>query len=139
MTPDKGPRPYHVATEKLRFPKDDGRLGRALAEKLRAHGFRLTCTWEPPASWTEPKYPGDSMLRVDLVRGDELGDVRVQWYDDTTLKVGAFLPGVTECSPGDTPKTWPEKFSWVTTKDEASKQVVQFLIAAYRDGWSPRR
>lgn len=117
---DKGPRPYHVSAT------------RAVAPELRVH-------WQP-ADWREPQYPGDAIMRVDLTRGDEIGDVRVQWYDDGILKVGSFTPGYEQCSPGDTPKFWPDKDAWIKgdpaqCKADASKQLVHFLIAAFRDGW----
>lgn len=61
--------------------------------------------------WTEAKYPGDAVRILMLYRRDErgrieLGDIRIQDYGNV-LRVGAFLPGECECSPGDTPKTFP--------------------------------
>lgn len=141
----EAPRPYHTGRFAMKFPRNEQyeKVGRALGQRLREKGFRLDYY---PADWTEPKYPGDSIMRVDLVRGDELGDVRVQWYgdglkpkDNDSLKVGTFLPGVEECSPGDTPKVWPERSEYVHSKAAAARILVQYLIAAFRDGWSVRR
>lgn len=124
MIETKGPRPYHA-----------GRLARGEAAK----------TVKTPAAWKEPKYPGDSILQVDLVRGDEWGDIRVQWYGngmkptpDDKLKVGAFLPGYETSSPGDTPKWWPDKDEWVDSRLAASSVFMKYMIAAIRDGWRPR-
>lgn len=113
------PRPYHT-----------GRF----ADRIKS--VNATLSNFRPADWTEPKYPGDAILRVDLVRGDEFGGIRVQWgFKDDQLKVGAFLPGVEECPPGDTPKVWPEKSEMVADKAAASKAVVRYLVEAIRDGW----
>lgn len=139
-TDTKGPRPYHVG--RMKFPKqaDYESSARVFAERLKAKGF--TVDFQPPSVWTEPRYPGDTILIVHLVKGDELGDVRVQWYGngltaqpDDKLKVGSFTPGYDECSPGDTPKFWPDKSEWFNDRDAASRQLVQYLIAAFRDGW----
>lgn len=140
MIETKGPRPYHIG--RMSLPKDDGNLGRALGARLKAKGYKINLF---PADWTEPRYPGDSIMRVDLVRGDEIGDVRVQWYGnglkptpDDKLKVGAFLPGYETSSPGDTPKWWPDKDKWVNNRAAASRTFTQYVIAAIRDGWRPR-
>lgn len=106
-----GPRPYHA--------------GRFASQRPG---------WLPP--WQEPKHPGSTILRLDLRRGEEVGDVRVQWYGDDKLKVGSFTPGVVESSPGDTPKVWPESSVWVGDADEASKMFVELAQAAMRDGWT---
>lgn len=139
MIETKGPRPYHVATERMKFPKYDD-AARAFAKRIARKGYKVE--WQP-ADWVEPRYPGDSIMIVHLVKGDEIGDVRVQWYGDYAvaqpgdrLKVGTFLPGVVECSPGDTPKVWPEKSAWVNDRAAASKLLIQYLIVAFRDGWS---
>ena len=92
--------------------------------------------------WTEPKYPGDAVRMLMLYRGGhgrpvELGDIRIQHYG-TTLKVGSFLPGETECSPGDTPKTWPEKhetFRADNQSDFADGAFDGYVQEAYADGW----
>lgn len=116
MIETKGPRPYHVATTAV--------IG----------GNRLGQMY--PANWREPQYPGDSILQADLVKDDVLGDVRVQWYSDECMKVGKFVPGYEECSPGDTPKWWPDKHEWARDRATASRAFVQFLIEAIREGWS---
>lgn len=134
----KGPRPYHVAgVGPVKF-LDYARPARA-SERFKRLGRVLN--WRP-TDWTEPRYPGDSILRVDLVRGDEFGDVRVQWYgngltqkDGDKLKVGSFTPGYETSSPGDTPKWWPDRDEWVESKSAASKIFMQFVIAAIRQGW----
>lgn len=115
MIETKGPRPYHA--------------GRFTEPKR-------------PADWRTPKYPGDSILYVGLVRGDEMGDVRVQWYgnglkqeDGDSLKVGSFLPGEVQSSPGDTPKVWPERSEYVTDKETAAKLFLAYVTEAVRNGW----
>lgn len=96
--------------------------------------------------WTEPKYPGDAVREqmlyrrhVDSATGPavELGDIRIQHYG-SFVKVGSFLPGVTECSPGDTPKTWPEKhetFRGDNQLDQADGVFDRYVQDAYADGW----
>lgn len=83
-----------------------------------------------------PKYPGDSCVIVYLKKADEIGDVRVQVYD-SHYRVATFLPGRSECPPGDTPKTVPERDQWTEDRREADKVFVQYVIAAFRDGWEP--
>lgn len=83
-----------------------------------------------------PKYPGDSWILVHLKKGGEIGDVRVQFYDEH-FKVAAFLPGISIFNPGDSPKTEPEFSLWTTDRAEADKQFVKYVIAAFRDGWEP--
>lgn len=128
----KGPRPYHVG----RAPAHGLNYStgaRSFVERFKAIGPIIN--WRP-TEWTEPRYPGDSILLVDLVRGDEFGDIRVQWgFKDDRLKVCSFTPGYEECPPGDTPKTWPDRDEYVSDKAAASKVVMQFLIAAIREGW----
>lgn len=113
---DKGPRPYHTATPRMAVPPSERRFS--------------------ALEWQTPKYPGDAVLSLLLRKGDELGDVRVQWYKDDALRVAAFLPGYETSFPGDTPKMNPERDEWVTTREEASRVYVQYIIAAFRDGWA---
>ena len=91
--------------------------------------------------WTEPKYPGDAVRILMLKRGHgvnmQLGDIRIQHYG-LTVTVGTFLPGQYECSPGDTPKVWPE--SSVTLRadnqaDAADEVFDDYVGKAYADGW----
>lgn len=88
----------------------------------------------------EPLYPGAAVLLTRFVRGDEVGDVRVQDYGssnvgDHNYRIGTFLPGVVEESPGDTPKVWPEVHQWVGTWDAASDVFVRYVEAAKAAGW----
>lgn len=88
--------------------------------------------------WTEAKYPGDA-VRIELLRrGDEIGDIRIQDYNERltqAYRVAAFLPGVDVCLPGDTPKTEPDKHQWDLSKREADAHFDRFLAEAHRDGW----
>lgn len=96
--------------------------------------------------WTEAQYPGDAVRILMLKRGHGramvLGDVRIQRYD-TSVKVGSFLPGDEECSPGDTPKVWPEKSEWFKSAtyradnqtDLADAEFDRYVQEAYADGW----
>lgn len=95
--------------------------------------------------WTEPKYPGDTVriqmlyrrYRIHDERVTEIGDVRIQHYE-TFVKVGSFLTGVIECSPGDTPKVWPEKhehFRGDNQTDLADAEFDKYVQEAYADGW----
>lgn len=93
----------------------------------------------PPAEFTDPAYPGDAVLRADLVRDNVIGDVRVQWYGDKALRVGSFLPGVVIDLPGDTPKIEPERSEWAATREAAAREYVWQLVRALRDGWRLER
>lgn len=95
-------------------------------------------------SWREPRHPGDHILSQYLKRGEgitaEVGCVTIQDYCDTmvdgkNLRVGTFLPGVVECSPGDTPKVWPEKKEYVADKAAAVVIFERYVRAAVQDGW----
>lgn len=89
--------------------------------------------------WTEPRYPGDAVRILLLKRGSgratELGDIRIQFIHDNSVKVCAFLPGETECSPGDTPKTWPEHYQFARSVPEADALFDNYVQAAYAQGW----
>src|ERR1700757_4477322 len=84
--------------------------------------------------WTKPKYPGDAVRILRVKRGAETGDIRIQDYENF-VKVGSFLPGRTECSPGDTPKVWPEKWETFTSSPAADDQFDRYVQEAYADGW----
>jgi hypothetical protein len=95
--------------------------------------------------WTEPRYPGDAVriLRLYRIRrrvkelGDvkEFGDIRIQWIRKDLVKVCMFLPGEVECSPGDTPKTWPEKSEYCTSSQKADEVFDKYVQEAYADFW----
>lgn len=86
--------------------------------------------------WTKPQYPGDAVRILPLQRGDELGDIRIQWQSEGVVKVCAFLPGVEESSPGDTPKVWPEKSSLITSSSFAADELFDTYVSeAYEAGW----
>lgn len=108
-----GPCPYHRASAQAAAPSER----------------RL------PGEWQTARYPGDAALIVLLTNGEDIGDVRVQEYGTDSFKVGSFLPGVVECSPGDTPKVWPERSEWVTDRPAAAKVLGRYLIEAFRAGW----
>lgn len=89
--------------------------------------------------WTEAKYPGDAVRIQMLYRRDargrvELGDIRIQKYDNV-VRVASFLPGIEECSPGDTPKTAPEKSMHYRFADPADGEFDKYVQEAYADGW----
>lgn len=88
----------------------------------------------------EALYPGAPVLLTRFVRGEEIGDVRVQDYGElnkvgSQYKVGQFLPGIVECPPGDTPKVWPEVHQYCGTWDEASDVFVRYVEQAKAAGW----
>lgn len=99
------------------------------------------------SKWTEPKYPGDAVRILMLKRGHgvntQLGDIRIQHYGET-VTVASFLPGIVECSPGDTPKVWPE--SSVTLRadnqcaaaDEVFEDYVRKAYDAEWQNYNPR-
>jgi len=86
--------------------------------------------------WTTPKHPGDSVRITRFKRGDEVGDVRIQWYGETSVKVGSFLPGEVQDLPGDTPKVWPERSQYHRTRDAADSHFEVYVKEALREGWT---
>jgi hypothetical protein len=85
--------------------------------------------------WTEAKYPGDAVRIQQLHRAGEIGDIRIQFIRDGLVKVCSFLPGEEECSPGDTPKVWPEKSEYAMSSFAADEQFDKYVGEAYADGW----
>jgi len=88
----------------------------------------------------EPLYPGAPVLLRRFKRADEPGDVRVQDHVSVNVeghrfKVCQFVPGVVECSPGDTPKVWPEVHQYVATWEEACEVFDRYCAAVRSAGW----
>jgi hypothetical protein len=84
----------------------------------------------------EPAYPGAAIANIDLVKDGELGCVRIQHYG-AKVRVGSFLPGDTECPPGDTPKTFPERSIWVHIENRVGAETFfdQYVKDARDEGW----
>lgn len=81
-------------------------------------------------------YPGAPVLLVAMTRGEQEGDVRVQQYDDTRLRVASFLPGIVVELPGDTAKVEPEISQWVNSYEEAETVFLRYCEQARSAGWS---
>ncbi len=86
--------------------------------------------------WGKPDYPGASVKIAYMVRGEEMGDVRIQHYGPNKYRVGSFLPGVSVCLPGDTPKTEPEVCAWFNEPNFADRAFDEHVGAAKRQGWT---
>jgi hypothetical protein len=87
--------------------------------------------------WTKPKYAGDTVRIVELYRGRQLGDIRIQDYG-RVLRVAAFLPGITEMPEGDSPKTVPEKYQTYRSANQgdlADALFDAYVQEAYAGGW----
>lgn len=98
---------------------------------LGRNAHQRACKWEPA------KYPGGVVRITMLCKGDELGDIRIfDRLGSEQYRVGSFLPGETECPPGDTPKTWPEKSKWCPDQKSANRVFAAYLKAALNEGWS---
>ena len=80
------------------------------------------------------RYPGDTIRSHQLQRDGELGDIVIQDYGEK-FRIGAFLPGTTECPPGDTPKTWPDVDAWCMGRGSADTIFDHFVRQAKEDGW----
>lgn len=97
-------------------------------------------TWAR-GEWTTAKHPSDTVRCHMLQWGNpatELGEILItDWRGDMMrpYRVMALLPGVTTCSPGDTPKTVPESEHWAATKAEANEWFDLFVSRAHADGW----
>lgn len=94
-----------------------------------------------PIERPEALYPGAAVLLTRFSRGDELGDVRVQDYSEmnvtkSAFRVGQFLPGIVEESPGDTAKVWPEVHQYVATFEQALDVFGRYVEAAKAAGWT---
>lgn len=88
----------------------------------------------------EPLYPGAPVLLRRFERSGEFGDVRVQDYGElnkvgSRFRVGQFVPGVVECSPGDTPKIWPEVHRHCGTWEEACEVFDRYCDQVRAAGW----
>lgn len=88
-----------------------------------------------PGLWTEPKYPGDTVRILMLHRDGEIGDIRIQQYTPTSACVACLLPGEQSCSPGDTPKTIPEKHTWHHNSFACDAIFDRYVQEAYEAGW----
>jgi hypothetical protein len=89
------------------------------------------------STWSEPKYPGDTVRQTMLTRGDELGDVRIQHYGKS-VRVASFLPGEYVHVLGDTPKVAPdagEEWHPIEDKAKANFAFSQMVHIANLDGW----
>lgn len=88
-----------------------------------------------PAPAEPPPIPGDAVRIIYLKRGDELGDIRIQWFDHA-YRVGTFLPGNTVDNPGDTPKTEPEKHEFKNIRTAADAVFDRYVAEARAEGWT---
>ncbi len=87
------------------------------------------CKWQPA------KYPGGTVRSVQLHREGELGVIRIfDRIGPEQYRVGSFLPGITEYSPGDTPKTWPEKKK-ILPRPEIREPSVRILPKGRDQRW----
>lgn len=89
-----------------------------------------------PAAAEPPPIPGHAVRIIYLKRGDELGDIRIQWMDAGSYRVGTFLPGNTVSNPGDTSKTEPEKNEWVGSRSAADEIFDRYVAEARAEGWT---
>lgn len=89
--------------------------------------------------WDEPKHPGDSVRITSMRRGDEIGDIRIQWYEDKVM-VATYLPGrLTPLIEGDTPKVEPECSAWFTlpgSRNHANNKFDAWVDNARTVGWT---
>lgn len=88
-----------------------------------------------PTNWDVPKYPGDTVRIAAFFKNKEVGDVRIQWYGETSARVGAFLPGIDVCLPGDSAKTEPNKAEWCRGRAAADNFFDLYCKLAIEDGW----
>lgn len=84
--------------------------------------------------WAEPRYPGDTVRIMELKRGDEIGDIRIQHYGEN-VRVGMFLPGRIIDNPGDTPKVEPERCEWFPNNFAADAKFDDYVQRAFENGW----
>lgn len=83
-----------------------------------------------------PRYPGYAIRIVYLRRGEETGDVRLEWYSDESYRVAAFVPGRMTCvTEGDTPKMEPEWHEWVGSLTMAEHEFYYRIARCKADGW----
>lgn len=91
--------------------------------------------------WSKARYPGDTVRIVHMSKGDELGSIRIQDQSGAVkhpaynYKIGMFLPGEVQSSPGDTPKVWPERHTSVAERSEANAKFDQYVKDATAEGW----
>ena len=90
---------------------------------------------DPSTSWSEPKYPGDTVRIVRFERDGELGDVRIQHYGVGAYRVASFCPGYETSYPGDSPKMNPEDDRWCETVHGADTYFDWFVSKAKVAAW----
>lgn len=92
---------------------------------------------KPSPMWSTPKYPGDAVRRINLINaaGTELGSVEIRPFAPSSIKVCCFIPGEVECSPGDTPKVWPERHRYCSDADSANRVFDAYFMQLLKEGW----
>lgn len=91
--------------------------------------------------WTEPKFPGDTVRVLEVIRAGVRGSIRIDSFTSYP-RVGMFLPGVCRSSPrveksftGGEPEVWPEKHQDTTASPEADNAFDRYVQEAYAAGW----
>jgi hypothetical protein len=115
----------------MRISHVEARSSRAAAQQFVAESH----DHKPSPRWDEQKYPGSAVRQVLLIKDDVLGSVDIRPHAPSSIKVCCFLPGIEECSPGDTPKTWPERHRWCSDKDTADRVFDAYLMQLMKEGW----
>lgn len=83
----------------------------------------------------KPNYPGDAVKSQNFKRGNDVGFIAIQQYNEKYM-IASYLPGRQICTPGDTPKTEPERSVWRTTESVSLRIFDRFCGAARIAGWS---
>lgn len=82
------------------------------------------------APWAEPKYRGDSVRRICLIKGRQEGDVCIQHFGTKRFRVCAFLPGRKGGKDVE-----PEYSAWCRTHTVADAVFDGYLRHASSKGW----
>lgn len=103
--------------------------------------MKVTLDTPPVPGWTEGAHPGATVRIIYMIRGDEMGDIRVQDYGVGAIeryRTGTFLPGSVTGSAGDTPKVEPEVSTWWMSAEAAELRLQHYVVDARAEGWEPR-
>lgn len=86
--------------------------------------------------WTEPKFPGDTVRVLEVIRAGVRGSIRIDSFT-SYMRVGMFLPGVPEYERrGEVEaNVWPEKHQDTTASPEADNAFDRYVQEAYAAGW----
>jgi len=84
--------------------------------------------------WSEPRYLGDMVRRIVLLRRGQIGVVCIQQYNNS-VRVASFLPGKLIALTDDLMCIQPELAEWVGSQHRADELFDTYVGYAYDAFW----